>query len=430
MRFGAALGRVAFGATWIAASMSTVAARPGEGDNEAEAPQIKVELSGRLSAESRAFPAETSFSGQRSLASGFVAEPTLHVENADGRSFTLTPFFRYDHADPRRTHFDLREAYLLLFGDAGDGGWEVRLGLGQVSWGVTESQRLVDVVNQVDFVEHPNGEVKLGQPMAHVTWFGDWGTIEVLGMSYHRARTFPGRRGRLRLPLVIDHDNVQYESSAGQWHLDFASRYSHSLGPLDLGVSIFDGTSREPFLLPGGEVDGEPALIQYYGQIRQFGLDAQLTVGSWLLKAEAIQRAGALNLIGREQAYGATVLGAEHTLYAVAGDDADLSLVGEWSYDSRGPNATPSRSPVPLENDIFFAARIAFNDIQSTELTVGVVVDARRATRTLSVEFGRRISNRWSLRAEAVGLLGVDEADLHYNMRHDSFFDVSLSYNF
>ena len=48
----------------------------------------------------------------------------------------------------------------------------------------------------------------------------------------------------------------------------------------------------------------------------------------------------------------------------------------------------------------------------------------------MALEFRRRISNAWSLRAEAVALLSVDDADLLYEMRHDSFIDMSLVYSF
>ncbi len=427
MRPRAVLRRAGLGAVWMSVFVFAVGVQAGAGQT---GPTLESDLSGRLSADIRWFPEAGAFAGQRSAASGFVAEPRLLLEDAGGRSFTLAPFFRYDHSDPRRTHFDLHAAYLLLFGDIGDVGWELRLGVDQVFWGVTESQHLVDIVNQVDFVEHPNGEAKLGQPMAHATWFGDWGTLEVLGLPYHRARTFQGRSGRLRLPLVVDHEHIEYESAAGPWHLDVASRYSHSLGPLDLGVSVFDGISREPFLLPGSDSDGAPALTQYYTQIRQFGLDAQLTLGSWLLKLEAIRRAGAPNLIGMEADYFASVLGGEYTLYAVAGSAVDLSLLGEWNYDGRGRLATPSRSPNTLENDLFFGTRLAFNDVQSTEITASLLADAGRATRALAVEFNRRISGQWSLHMEAIALLSVDEADLHYEMRRDSFLDLSLTYNF
>ena len=95
-----------------------------------------------------------------------------------------------------------------------------------------------------------------------------------------------------------------------------------------------------------------------------------------------------------------------------------------------GRDATPGRSPNNLENDIFFATRFAFNDVQSTEMTAGFFTDASRATRTLAFEFDRRLSDAWSLHAEVIALLSVDEADLHYEMRSDSFVDLGLTYNF
>ena len=49
------------------------------------------------------------------------------------------------------------------------------------------------------------------------------------------------------------------------------------------------GTSRDPFLILDLDRAEEPSLVPYYEQIRQFGLDAQLTAGSWLFKLEAIR---------------------------------------------------------------------------------------------------------------------------------------------
>ena len=178
--------RAAFGAVWLLALVFAVGARA--------VTEIDCELSGHVNVESRWFPEAGAHLGQRSHASGFVAASKLYLEDAAGRSLTLAPFFRYDNADPR-------EAYLLLFGEIGDGEWELRVGVDQVFWGVTESQHLVDIVNQVDFVEHPAGEAKLGQPKVHFTWSSDWGVMEILGLPYHRARTFPGRAGRRSQPV-------------------------------------------------------------------------------------------------------------------------------------------------------------------------------------------------------------------------------------
>ncbi len=419
-------------AAWLLASLLAVHT-PASGSQQAsraDASPIEYEILGSVSAEGRWFPREGRFADQESLAGGFVAAARIYLDNIVGQSVILAPFFRYDHSDPRRTHFDLREAYLLLFGEVGDSGWELRIGADQVFWGVAESQRLVDIVNQVDFIEHPNGEAKLGQPMVHATWFGDWGAFEVFGMPYHRARTFQGRKGRLRFQLVVDDKGIEYEREAGPWHLDLASRYSHSLGLVDLGLSVFDGVNREPYLVPVVDADGVPALRQHYTQIRQFGLDAQATVASFLLKLEAIQRAGARNLSGVEEDYFAAVVGGEYGFYSVAGSAVDLTLVSEWNYDGRGHDATPGRSPNTLQNDLFFAAHVALNDVQSTEITAGYFTDVDRATRTLALELDRRLLSEWSLRAEYIALISVDPAELHYTLRSDSFLDLSLMYNF
>ena len=421
MRLRGGLHRALPQAVWILAS----ALAGGAG----AAPWLEHRFSGSARVETRWFPEAPAHAVQGRHASGFVTAPRLYLSDPGGRSLTVAPLFRHDSADPRRTHADLREAALLLFGEVGDGEWELRAGLDQVFWGVAESQHLVDIVNQVDFVEHPDGEAKLGQAMVHLTWSGDWGALELFGLPFHRARTFPGSSGRLRLPLVVKESPVEYESEAGARHVDLAARYSQGIGPADVGLSLFRGTSREPFLLLGAEPERGPALIQHYEQIRQAGLDVQLTTGSWLIKLEAIHRAGARNRLGRDEDYAASVMGAEHTLYSVLGTTADLGLLGEWSYDGRGPRATPGRTPNTLENDLFVGGRLALNDVQSTEILGGLVMDLERSTRTFAIELNRRISGRWSLRLEAVGLLDIDAADLHYPTRRDSFVDLGLSWN-
>ncbi len=410
------------GIVWVAAAVFAAGVAAG----------IEIadhELSGRLALESRWYYQDGAHSGQRSHASGVVVEPKLYVEDAEGRSLTLAPFFRYDAADPRRTHLDVREAYLLLLGEIGDGEWELRLGADRVFWGVAESRHLVDIVNQTDLIEHPNEEAKLGQPMAHLTWSGDSGVLELFALTYHRERTFPGRSGRLRSRFVVDDERVSYESAAAEWHVDLAARYSHSVGPLDLGLSVFEGTSREPCLgclPPRLGRKGGFLLAPYYEQILQFGVDAQLTIESWLFKLEAIHRAGARNQAGREQDYAALVVGGEYTFNAVFGSAADLSLLGEWNHDGRGANATNV-----FDNDVFLAARLALNDVQSTEIIASVLGDVDHSTRSLVVELNRRLSDQWSLHIEGVVILGVDKADLtHYETRRDSFVELSATYNF
>ena len=433
MGFRAAIGRAVCGAVWIVSAACAALAPSG-------AAIAEYELSGKISLETRWFPRSAGFDGQRSYNAGFVAEPQLYLNDPEKFSVTIVPFFRFDAADRTLTHADLREAYLLLNGPLGEGEWEVRLGIDRVFWGVAEARNLVDIVNQTDLVENPNEKIKLGQPMAHLTLSGDWGVAEFFVISFHRLRTFPGRAGRLRPQLIIDNDLATYESAAGDWHLDFAARYSHTFGPLDIGLSVFDGTSREPVMRPTSfllDNNGIPVLINgkpvpngplapHYEQIRQFGLDAQLTIESWLLKLEAIHRSGASNLLGKKEDYAAFVVGGEYTFSGIFESEADLSLLAEWLIDGRR-----RRSTNQYQNDLFLGARLSLNDVQGAAFTLGTLIDLDFGTRTLSLEFDRRLTDSVSVKAEAILMLHVGKRDATvYPTRHDSFVGAKLAYNF
>ncbi len=412
----------------IALAVLAAASAPG-------AALAETEFSGKLSLETRWFPRSAEFEGQRNYNAGLVAEPQLYLKGAENFSVTVAPFFRFDAADRTWTHADLREAYALLNGPLGEAEWELRLGVDRVFWGVAETRNLVDIVNQTDLVENPNEKVKLGQPMAHLTLSGDWGAAEVFAMTFHRLRTFPGAAGRLRPQFRIDNRLATYESPAEEWHLDFAARYSNAFGPLDLGLSVFDGTSREPVMRLTPVSPGDVVLAPHYEQIRQFGLDAQLTVGSWLLKLEAIYRQGARNNVrnpldptdlGKKEAFAAFVAGGEYTFSGIFESDADLSLLAEWLIDGRRHRATNQ-----YQNDLFFGMRLSLNDVESTAFTLGALYDLDYGTRTMSLEFDRQLTDSVSIKAEAILMLYVDKADaVVYPTRRDSFVGAKLAYSF
>ena len=397
----------------------------------AAAEEIDVEFAGRFSIESRVYPDSAQHPGQRSHASGFTVQPEFYAEDEAGRSLKLSPFFRYDTADPRRTHADLREAFLLLYGELGEGEWELRLGVDRVSWGVAEVRNIVDIVNQTNLVEHPDEKAKLGQPMMHGTWSGDWGALGLFLLPWHRERPYPGRAGRLRSEPVVNYDKVTYDSTAEERHIDWALRYTSSFGLVDLGLGYFHGQSREPLLRP---VDEEGNLTQvslhalhpHYEKIRQFGLDAQLTTGPWLLKLEAIRRLGASNRLLQEDDYGAWILGGEYSIYSVFETEAEITLLAEWHRDGRGAE----RATNAFENDLFVAARLALNDVEGTEFTISFIDDLDHGGRTFSLEGRRRLNDNWSLELEATAFHDIDwRYDALYGVRRDSFIGLSLIYN-
>ncbi|MHC4329768.1 MAG: hypothetical protein ACYSWW_16765 [Planctomycetota bacterium] len=373
------------------------------------------ELSGYVSAESRFFFSNPASSEQERDNGSFAFQAEYYHEWEDGSAFLFVPFGRLDSADSERTHFDIRELNYLWPTDD----WELRLGLGKVFWGVTEFVHLVDIVNQTDLVENIDEEEKLGQPMVHVSAPRDWGIVDLFLLPYFRERTFPGRRGRLRSALVVDADHAVYESDSEEHHVDFAARYSNTVGDWDFGVYHFVGTGREPTLLPGIDKKGRAVLIPLYEQINQTGLDLQMVAGQWLWKLESLYRTG------QGEGFFASVGGAEYTLVGIAETDMDLGLIGEYAYDERGDDAT-----TVYENDAMLGLRLAVNDADGTELLAGLIQDLDSRARALSIEASRRFGSNWKLSLQAWGFLDSPIDDLLFNVRDDDFLQVELAYYF
>jgi len=327
-------------------------------------------------------------------------------------------FGRADEADDERTHLDVRQFLWTHYGDD----YEFSAGIGRVFWGVTETQHLVDIINQTDLVDNIDGEDKLGQPMLRYQRFTSIGSFEGFILPYFRERTFEGEDGRLNAGIVVDDDNALYESSAQASNIDVALRYSHAFGPIDVGLSWFSGTSREPDLFLA--FNPSTATTQpFYPQIDQFGADVQLTQGSWLLKLEAIQRNFDTELLAD---YAAATVGVEYTVVGVFGTNFDLGLLSEYSWDERREQAVS-----PFQNDLFFGARLALNDIANSQFLFGVTEDLDfSGSQAVFLEGSTRINNKLSLNIEARLFDASDARDPIIAFRDSSFIQIGLEFFF
>ena len=399
-----------YSATALLAGLSTIFLSAGL---QAE---YQAEISGNVSLDTRVFFTGASNAGQNDQAVSIAIEPEYYANWDDGsQRLVFQPFVRYDANDKERSHVDIRSLYWRIsFEEA-----ELTVGAAKVFWGVAESNHLVDIINQTDLVENVDGEDKLGQPMVNLTFIKDWGTVDLFVLPYFRERTFAGREGRLRAPLIVDTDNPTFESSAEEHHVDIAARWSHYIGDWDIGLAHFSGTSREPTLLPGLDGGGNPVLTPHYEQIDQTSLDLQATKGDWLWKLEAIS---SRNNQGR---YTAFVGGFEYTMVGVFDTVQDIGLLMEYHFDDRDNNSTTG-----FENDLFTGLRWVLNDVQSTEMLVGAVVDVDTQATFASLEANRRLGNSWKLSLEARFFTNANPSDPLFFLRDDDYLELQASYYF
>ncbi|MFM9863255.1 MAG: hypothetical protein ACKVRO_06580 [Micropepsaceae bacterium] len=373
----------------------------------------ELEFSGYVAGEVRIYPAEPKFPAQHdnTFSPSLALQPELRWKLDEQSTLTLIPFGRIDADDDERTHWDIREANWLY--NAGD--WDLRVGLSKVFWGVAESRHLVDIINQTDLVESLDEEDKLGQPMVNLNVITGFGTWSAFVLPYFRERTFAGPQGRPGFPLRIAEELTVFESGDEERHVDFALRWQERVGNFDIGLSHFHGTGREPRLVPT-LVPGGPVLVPHYDQIDQTGLDVQATFDAWLLKLEAIVRAG------QGDTFFAATAGFEYTLYQVFDSSADLGLISEYHHDGRDAFA-----PFTIfNNDVMVGARLAFNDQDDTSFLGGAIFDVEKQTTLATVEFATRIAEGWKLEIEGRFLPYVANGTIEANGERDHTIEVRV----
>ena len=370
-----------------------------------------ADFSAYLSIENRFYSEEASLRDQKQNYPSFSIQPKLVLEWADGeQQLNTTLFARYDYHDENRSHFDIRELYWNFY----NGDIELNLGFRKVFWGVTESVHLVDIINQTDFIESFDGEAKLGQPMIQFALLSDYGTFNFFMLPFFRERQFPGSSGRLRPSLLVKKSESKYENSAKEKHIDYAFRWTNSLDVFDIGFSHFYGTNREPLFQFNGS-----NLSPFYEIIHQTGLDLQVTTESILYKFELIRRES------DRETMTSFALGFEYTFSNIKNSGTDIGIVSEYLFDDR-----PKQTVSSFNNDLFIATRIALNDIQSTQILIGSIIDLKTSSQVYSIEASRRIGDNFKFYLELRAFNNLDISEQLYSIRNDSFIQFSIEYYF
>lgn len=360
----------------------------------------------------RYFLQDPSYIGQTSDQTSLALQTEMHLHPTSSNDIVVNLFGRYDSAEDERNHLDVRELLWQYRGDK----YQLDAGVGIVYWGVAESQRLVNVINQRDSLEDVLGNVALGQPLVKLGLPLDTNQLDIYLLPFFRERDFPSREGRLRTPVVVNSDHSSYESDREQDHVDYAIRYSGSYESIDYGLAFFQGTQRDP-LLQYDPVAKE--LYPYYMQMQQLGADLQYTADAWLFKAELLYRETA------KQEYSAAILGVERSVYGVFNSATDIAWIAEYNWDQRGRLSTSY-----FQDDLFMGMRWSLNNSESSELLVGCLYDVEYGSRFSRVKFNSRLGKEWTIAFEAYFLDHINSADLLKPLENDDFVQLAIKYYF
>lgn len=282
-----------------------------------------------------------------------------------------------------------------------------------ISWGKTESNHLVDIINQYDLLEGRNLEYKLGQPLIHTAYTTQKGTLELYLTTISRELRFPGEKGRLRPGFNIDYNNTEFDRKNARYIPDAALRFSKSIKSFDFAVAHFYGTGRLPFF----KKSDADVFIPKYEEINQTGIELQWLKGPFALKAEAIHQSSS------RQNIEAATLGIEYNTFYKSGPE--LKWLLEYTYDKRGREQISG-----MNNDIFGGINLSLNDKQGTNFMLASTVDLKYGTTILYLKAEKRFGESWKLHLISNYILNSHTEDFYYLIRKDSFLEIDLLYFF
>lgn len=379
-----------------------------------------AEITGKVGVEGLGFFQEATQVEQHNLYGSFSIEPELYHPIDDNSELKAKLFYRYDANSVSRTHGDIRELMYYRYADD----WEIHAGIGKVFWGVTESRHLVDVINQSDNIESLDDEQRLGQPILQAKLIRDWGVVDLFILPGFRELDFGQLDLRPNLGLKVS--DAIYQNADKDQHIDLAARWSHTFDDLDIGLSYFSGTQRNP-IMQATLAGGQPSLQPVYVQMQQLGLDAQYIWQDWLLKLEAVHRASHQysNIDGYSNYNSnAVVAGFEYTFYGINESAHDIGLIGEYLYDEW-------ETTTPFQKDWMTGLRWVWNDEQSTELLFGHIFDIDDSTQIWQLEASRRLSDSWTAEITGRWATNIDDNNAFSQVLKDNdLLSLKLNYYF
>jgi hypothetical protein len=350
------------------------------------------------------------------------SQPSLAAELNWRHSFnrklrTAVDVFGKYHPRAEDDYFaDVREAWLGF----DNGSTSLRVGQLMERWGVLEAENIVDIINPRDAVEDFQGDVKLGIPGALWSHSAEQGEVSFWLLPYSRGRRLAEGKDRFRnLPLPI----AAPEFEQGNWHPSAALRASWLHSDFELAASHVYGHSR----MPGFDLIFDPLgqATQFrpiYDLINQTNIELLWLRGHSLFKLESFYQSGAGD---RFFAFGG---GVEREIPRLFNSNAALTLYLEAYYDDRKETLS-----VPLsafQQDVFVGARLALNDVHSTEFQARVTYDTDYRSAFVDLRAERRINRVWAMETTIYSFLNGEDDPALSGFRDDHRIQIKLIRSF
>ena len=212
---------------------------------------------------------------------------------------------------------------------------------------------------------HP--EQRLSQPTIRGTAFFEGLSVDVYGLIGHRRQPLPDAEGRFGFGVTTAGDVRR----GGMGDHALAVRVSGAQPALDWAAHGFRGLSRRPTFVPRFTADARLAAIDAVDvELLQVGGEAETTHAGWRYLTEGFARRGALDVTGRERAYGYVAAAAEYQRFGAFDGAYNIIPRLEFMADTRG-----DRADIPFASAVRAGMRIATTQLRPLQAEVAYSYD-------------------------------------------------------
>ena len=331
--------------------------------------------------------------------------------------------FLYSSEYKERRYLLLNELYISKELDD----YSVSVGKKIKYWGELEGLNIADVYNQKNYLKDPfDKSAKYGSWGGSISRYFDENSLEIGLKFYEENLDFPTNNTPYA-PLLMHYDKelrLSDERYTPTLYLK-ANFLSDSYFDSETSIILLHGYDTKRSFIPVSST----TLSQYAHRVNKALFLSHIIYNDTIFKTELAYTDVLKNI--QMSDYTQLSAGMEHSFYEVVGS-ADITLFGEYYrylYNDTNKLKNVDISEI-YDNDLFFALRMNFNDVRSSELKVGILQDVQKDENVIKATLITRVYDSFVLDAEYLQMQSWAHNTILSRFGNSSRFTLSLHYTF
>ena len=378
-----------------------------------------IEYKGNIGVETAYF--DHDIDNKRDNQSAFRGEIEGKYQLKENQKFVTKLKAIYDTNDNKRRYLAFNDLYFQHDFD----NWNFLIGKNTRFWGAMEFYNHTDTFNTKDWLDNPfDYDSKVGSWNIAFSRFFDNSEFSLIAKLHEEKQ--PMQESRSIYNFVPHSYNEKLDTDSDDVPTIYL-KYSSSIEEhqIDYSVIYQNGYDEQRYLVPNLSKDNNISSMQQHAYtVDKFMGFGTMVKGDTLYKTEVAYTSSHDNKVAD---YAQGSIGLEHTLYGVY-DKMDLGIIAEYYKYKIFQNGRHNAKDFGklFDDDFALGARLAFNDIESSEILAGLDIDRHNKEKIFFVDYDTRIDDKYKLKVSFQ----------HFDAKQDSSFSdgntvrVELGYYF